>query len=187
MDGYREFISEQQAREWGEKSFPQLTTKEFKKTEEFKALFFYGGNMYKPVNKVLRGIKKGDDEICLLIDTINSIVQNNFTPENIAVYRCVNKEDINRLCGLRVRKGIVFSDKAFLSTSLSKECAMAFYKKYHKNCLLKLYLPKGVKGAYLSYSDTVSVLHEQEFLLAPNIEFEIIKVHHFTIQSLDKQ
>ena len=42
--------------------------------------------------------------------------------------------------------------------------------------MLKLYLTAGIHAIYLSYTDTISVLREQELLLEPEVEFEIIKV-----------
>ena len=63
MKNYLDFRSTNEAEKWGEKSFPNLVTNEFKKTEEFQALFYYGGNMFQPINRYLRGIQDGRDEL----------------------------------------------------------------------------------------------------------------------------
>jgi len=58
-----------------------------------------------------------------------------------------------------------------LVPSLLKE----FAKKHKYNCILKLYLPKGTKGAYIRFSNCV--LNECEFLLPPNSKFILVRKH----------
>ena len=181
MKNYLDFRSANEAEIWGEKSFPNLVTNEFKKTEEFQALFYYGGNMFRPINRYLRGLQDGRDELYTLVNLINNVVLNNFTPEDVIVYRSTRIKVIKELCGKQIlRKGLIFADKAFVSTSFCAGCAYDYGKAHANDCILKLYLSKGTKGAYLSYKGTFSNLNEQEFLLAANTAFEIIKVHYFT-------
>ena len=181
MKNYLDFRSANEAEIWGEKSFPNLVTNEFKKTEEFQALFYYGGNMFRPINRYLRGFQDGRDELYTLVNLINNVVLNNFTQEDVIVYRSTRIKVIKELCGKQIlRKGLIFADKAFLSTSFCAGCAYDYGKAHANDCILKLYLSKGTKGAYLSYKGTFSNLNEQEFLLAANTAFEIIKVHYFT-------
>ena len=181
LKNYLDFRSANEAEIWGEKSFPNLVTNEFKKTEEFQALFYYGGNMFRPINRYLRGFQDGRDEVYTLVNLINNVVLNNFTPEDVIVYRSTRIKVIKELCGKQIlRKGLIFADKAFLSTSFCAGCAYDYGKAHANDCILKLYLSKGTKGAYLSYKGTFSNLNEQEFLLAANTAFEIIKVHYFT-------
>lgn len=181
LKNYLDFRSTNEAEKWGEKSFPNLVTNEFKKTEEFQALFYYGGNMFQPINRYLRGIQDGRDELYSLVNLINNVVLNNFTPENVIVYRSTQIKVIKKLCSKQIlRKGLIFADKAFLSTSLCAGCAYDYGKRHSNDCLLKLYIPTGTNVAYLSYRGTFSTLNEQELLLAANTAFEIIKVHYFT-------
>ncbi|MCM1395049.1 MAG: hypothetical protein NC132_02915 [Corallococcus sp.] len=181
LKNYLDFRSTEEADKWGEKSFPNLVNKEFKKTKEFQALFLYGGNMFRPINRYLRGLQEGRDELYSLVNLINDVVLNNSTPENVTVYRSTHIKVIKKLCKKHIlRKGLIFTDKAYFSTSLCAGCAYDYGKIHSKDCLLKLYLPKGTKGAYLSYKGTFSTLNEQEFLLASSTKFEIIKVHYFT-------
>lgn len=181
LKNYLDFRSTYEAEKWGEKSFPNLVTREFKNTKEFQALFLYGGDMFRPINRYLRGLQDGRDELYSLVNLINNVVLNNSTPENVTVYRSTHIKVIKKLCGKQIlRKGLIFSDKAYLSTSLCASCAYDYGRVHSKDCLLKLYLSQGTKGAYLSYKGTFSNLNEQELLLASNTAFEIIKVHYFT-------
>lgn len=181
MKNYLDFRSANEAEIWGEKSFPNLVTNEFKKTEEFQALFYYGGNMFRPINRYLRGFQDGRVELYTLVNLINNVVLNNFTPEDVIVYRSTRIKVIKKLCGKQIlRKGLIFADKAFLSTSFCAGCAYDYGKVHANDCILKLYLSKETKGAYISYKGTFSNLNEQEFLLPANTAFEIIKVHYFT-------
>ncbi len=66
-----------------------------------------------------------------------------------------------------------FADKAFFSTTLVKDLLKSFISKKHYNCILKLYLPQSLHGAYVSFKDELSLLNEQEILLPCNTEFEI--------------
>lgn len=137
--------------------------------------------MFRPINRYLRGFQDGRDELYTLVNLINNVVLNNFTPEDVIVYRSTRIKVIKELCGKQIlRKGLIFADKAFLSTSFCAGCAYDYGKAHANDCILKLYLSKGTKGAYLSYKGTFSNLNEQEFLLAANTAFEIIKVHYFT-------
>ncbi len=179
MEKYREFLSEKQAEEWGEKSFPNLVSKEFQKTKEFDVLYSYGGGLYLPINASLRGANVKYDGLELYINTLKHIVLNNFVPENIIVYRSIDIRCVQLICKQSILKeGLRFSDKAFLSTSLFKGSAVSFGKEQRYDCILKLFLPKGTRGAYISYKGQISVLHEQELLLAPETNFEILKIHH---------
>ena len=181
LKNFREFRSSYEAEERGEKNFSDLVSDEFKKSEEFKALFYYGGNMYRPINRFLRGYQEGRDELYTLIKLINNVVLHNSAPENIVVYRSTHIKAVKQLCEMSfLRKGAIFTDKAYFSTSLSAGCAIDYGKAHSMDCILRLYLPKETKGAYLSYKGTFSTLNEQEFLLAPNTKFEIIKVHYLT-------
>lgn len=177
LDGYKEFITEEEAQKWAEKNYAYQCSDEFKSGQDFYALFHYGGNNYKSVNRFLRNNEKISQDTKLLVERLRKIVLSTTLPENVIVYRSVNYSSFKDLCGEnKISRGIRFCDKAFLSTSLSKNCAMKFHKDKGNDCMLKLYLTAGIHAIYLSYTNTISVLHEQELLLEPEVEFEIIKV-----------
>lgn len=177
LDGYKEFITEEEAQKWAEKNYAYQCSYEFKSGQDFNALFYYGGNKYKSVNCFLRNNEKISEDDKMLVEKLRKIVLSTTLPENVVVYRSVKYSCFKNLCGEnKISRGVRFCDKAFLSTSLSKNCAMKFHKDKGNDCMLKLYLTAGIHAIYLSYTNTISVLHEQELLLEPEVEFEIIKV-----------
>lgn len=177
LDGYKEFITEEEAQKWAEKNYAYQCSYEFKSGQDFNALFYYGGNKYKSVNRFLRNNEKISEDDKMLVEKLRKIVLSTTLPENVVVYRSVKYSGFKDLCGEnKISRGVRFCDKAFLSTSLSKNCAMKFHKNKGNDCMLKLHLTAGIHAIYLSYTNTISVLHEQELLLEPEVEFEIIKV-----------
>lgn len=175
--GYKEFITEEEAQKWAEKNYAYQCSDEFKSGQDFIDIFCYGGNMYRPVNRFLRNNDKISEDTKLLVERLRKIVLSTTLPESVVVYRGVKYSSFKDLCGEnKISRGVHFCDKAFLSTSLSKNCAMKFHKNKGNDCMLKLYLTAGVHAIYLSYTNTISVLHEQELLLEPEVEFEVIKV-----------
>ena len=174
---YKEFITEEAAQKWAEKNYAYQCSAEFKRGQDFIDLFCYGGNMYRPVNRFLRDNEEISEDAKMLVERLRKIVQLTTLPENVVVYRSVRYSCFKRLFGENnISRGARFCDKASLSTSLSKNCAMKFHMNKGNDCMLKLYLTAGVHAIYLSYTNTISVLHEQELLLEPDVEFEIVKV-----------
>lgn len=111
-----------------------------------------------------------------MIPRIADVLNQNKTPEDIIVYRFTHLKVMRNLCGTwLLRSGLTFSDKAFLSTTLLWKQLVPFGKDHHCNCMLKLYLPKGTHGAYVSLNDERDHLREYEFLLPPNLRFKIVK------------
>ena len=64
-----------------------------------------------------------------------------------------------------------------MSTTLFAESMLEDIKPRNYNCILKLYLPKGTKGAYIWQNDG---LDEQEFLLPTNAVFKLLKKGFWT-------
>ena len=115
-------------------------------------------------------------EIRQLIDILNKYT----IPESVVAYRYTHKRDLRWFfLGQRLRPGMRFTDNGFFSTSLVRSSLDGFRKEYKRNCLLKIYLPKGIHGIYISLKGTNSVLCEQELLLQRGTEFEITKIHYF--------
>ena len=72
-----------------------------------------------------------------------------------------------------------YQDKAFTSTTLVKNNLKNFAKENEYDCLLKIYTPTGIKGIYTQKTKNEGN-DEQEVILKPLTQFEIVKVHHFT-------
>ncbi len=188
---YFEFKRTEEVEEWARKYYADLLDSP-REDELHKLISGYTGNCYKYYNKLLRYYMPVESDTFRQIDTadtrrdvmeIEKIIEvlcKYSLPENIIAYRFTRKKDIISLCsGNRICIGTEFSDKAFFSTTLIRKLLNTFMWENHCNCLLKLYLPKGLPGAYVSIDKEWSCLNEQEFLLPPNIKFKIQKIHRF--------
>lgn len=189
---YREFHSCDEIEAWAMEHYSKLLMLS-PESQTYQTIFAYTGSWYKAINAILRvappygtpefgKLNPGDyqeacDAIRLIADKLDEFV----LPEDVVTYRFTHIKDVKKLCGKTLlRQGVVFADKAFLSTTLLKEQLVEFGKQHHCNCILKLFLPKGLHGAYVSFMDERDCLNEQEFLLPPNVKFEIAKVHRLT-------
>lgn len=177
---YREFHTADEAEHWANIHYPDICGEQCKNNPDYERLFFYSGSCYKMYNKALRFGWEYSDDTMREIWQLVYILDKYKLPEPVIAYRYTHKKDLKLLFqGERLRPGMHFADKGFFSSSLVKSSLEDFRKKYKRNCMLKLYLPKGVPGAYISLRETSSVLNEQELLLQRDTEFEIIKIHHF--------
>jgi hypothetical protein len=177
---YREFYNADEEEQWAEIHYPDVYGDQRLVNPDFEILTYYSGSAYKLYSRVFRyGWEYSDDTMREAMQLMN-ILGKRKLPESVVAYRYTHKRDMKLLCsGQKMRPGLRFADKGFFSTSLVKSSLDKFKKKYGCDCLLKLYLPKGIYGTYISLKGTASILGEQELLLQRNTEFEIIKIHRF--------
>lgn len=189
---YREFINTEEAEQWAWKHYADFLNFP-PESEIYKTFFWYTGSWYTECNNIMRsipekciGINSGvSAEVIRAIQIMNDVLCSYSLPENVITYRFTHKEDIKKLChAKRLPVGMTFADSAFLSTTLVKSLLENFGKENHGDCVLKLYLPKGTPGAYVSFNDNRSCLNEQEFLIPPHMRFQITKIHYFTFPLL---
>lgn len=189
---YREFRDEAEVEDWAWEHYGDLLRMS-PKSKLYEDIFAYTGSLFTSVNSLMRAAPPygapefskydpGDFQFAYeVIPGIADALDRYETPENIVAYRFIRLKAMKRLCGtMWLRSGLVFSDKAFLSTTLLREKLMQFWKDHRCDCVLKLYLPKGAHGAYVSFKDKRDLLREYEFLLPPNLKFKIVKVRAFT-------
>lgn len=189
---YREFSNADESEQWAWNHYSDLLSLD-PDSEQYKLIFSYTGSWYKALNRLMRvcpavgseAFDKADfgayaEEKAEII-ALNSILQKYSLPEPIVVHRFAHISDIIKMSKARfLRKGVQFSDKAFVSTTLVKSLLIPFGKENRCSCVLRIYLPKGFPGAYVSFKAGKSLLNEQEFLLPPNVSIKIIKIHYFT-------
>lgn len=184
---YREFTNEAEVETWAREHYAGLLQMS-PKCQLYEDIFSYTGNLFTSVNELMRALPPYGTPAFLeyspgnyweefeMIPRIADVLNQNETPEDIIVYRFTHLKVMRNLCGTwLLRSGVTFSDKAFLSTTLLWKQLVPFGKDHHCNCMLKLYLPKGTHGAYVSLNDEWDRLREYEFLLPPNLRFKIVK------------
>jgi hypothetical protein len=183
-DIFREFHSSQEADEWAIHNFGQWI-KDIRDSKDnldrnsvAYLLYAYSGNMNIIYNRFLRGFKDFDEDESKEYSRDIAIIAKEISKfelqDNIIVYRYTNRKWFGYLFqGLKPRLGKMFTDKGFMSTTLVPQLLKEFAKNHRYNCILKLYLPKGTKGAYLKFDN--SILNEQEFLLPLNSTFRLIR------------
>lgn len=192
---YKEFLCAKDAEEWAHTHYSDVLALP-KDSFAYQSVLYYTGSMSRQWNKVLRlcpsiedgGLEKyaagyfaSEGEQLRMIKEVNRFLREHSVPENIVVYRYTHRKVLKHLRSAGIlRKGMIFTEKGFCSTTLVKDALQKFSEQHKCDCVLKIYLPKGLPGAYASLDFPHSVLREYELLLAPNIQFEILKVHRFS-------
>lgn len=141
-------------------------------------LYAYTGSTNVMYNRSLRGLTESDKDSVKNhskeIDIITKEICKLELQEDIIVYRYTCKSFFrNSFETLKPRIGRNFTEKGFMSTTLAPDLLKEFPQHHRYDCILKLYLPKGTNGAYISIGD--NNLNEYEFLLPPNATFKLLK------------
>ena len=192
---YKEFLCAKDAEEWAHTHFSDVLALP-KDSFTYQSVLYYIGSMSRKWNRTLRrcpSIESGDFEKYASSDyasdgehigrikEVNRFIRQHNIPEDIVVYRYTHRKVLKQLCSAAIlRKGMIFAEKGFCSTTLVKDALQKFSEQHECDCVLKIYLPKRLPGAYASLDSPHSVLREYEMLLPPNIQFEIVKVHTFS-------
>lgn len=192
---YKEFLCAKDAEEWAHTHFSDVLALP-KDSFTYQSVLYYTGSMSRKWNRTLRrcpSIESGDFEKYASSDCasdgehigrikeVNRFIRQHNIPEDIVVYRYTHRKVLKQLCSAAIlRKGMIFTEKGFCSTTLVKDALQKFSEQHECDCVLKIYLPKGLPGVYASLDFPLSVLCEYEILLPPNVQFEIVKVHTFS-------
>lgn len=181
---FREFCTNQEAYKWAMDNFGSWIKRiQFDKDNDNKnnisnLLYDYTGSMNIIYNEFLREhngfdeieIKEYSKETAIIAKEICKYS----LQENIIVYRYTRKNLFKRMFETskpKIEK--TFTEKGFMSTTLIAEELKEFAKEHKYNCILKLYLPKGTKGVYITFHN--DLLNEHEFLLPPNSTFKLVR------------
>lgn len=135
---------------------------------EKSAISSYSGDNFLKINSDLRKGKDEDPDVARIDSAIGK-----GSLEGGTLYRGMSREDAKKLFpGGDIKKGMVVSDPAFLSTSKEKKIAGMFSIG---GVMLKIETNKGDKG--LDVTGLSSNKHEDETLLPRNAKMEVIGVH----------
>lgn len=135
---------------------------------EKSAISSYSGDNFLKINSDLRKGKDEDPDVARIDSAIGK-----GSLEDGTLYRGMSREDAKKLFpGGDIKKGMVVSDPAFLSTSKEKKIAGMFSIG---GVMLQIETNKGDKG--LDVTGLSSNKHEDETLLPRNAKMEVIGVH----------
>lgn len=190
QQSYKKFKTEDDAKKWAKENYEhwlekiQITKYSYLSENVNDLLYGYSGNMDRIYNQMLRGKKKYNkketEKYTQHINIINNTISKLQLKENIQVWRWTDKKEFKLLFkSNNIKKGDTFIDRAFMSTTLVVDLLENFAKERKYDCLLKLYLPKGTKGAYIDFYSKQSILNECEFLLPIGTSF-VLKRKYFS-------
>lgn len=171
---YKKFFFECTADKWlnlYRSEFPQKAN-----TDEtfWKALSIYTGSGNGPINQHLRcqnPIYKSD-YLYPYLQSLLARLPEYHIPDNIVVYRFINSKHLKKMCpAWPPHKGMIISDKAFLSTTLLRHGVDSYKKGRGLDVTLIISIPCGTAGTYVGYAATS--LHEFEILLPPEVKLHI--------------
>lgn len=135
---------------------------------EKSAISSYSGDNFLKINSDLRKGKDEDPDVARIDSAIGK-----GSLEGGTLYRGMSREDAKKLFpGGDIKKGMVVSGPAFLSTSKEKKIAGMFSIG---GVMLQIETNKGDKG--LDVTGLSSNKHEDETLLPRNAKMEVIGVH----------
>jgi hypothetical protein len=175
---------------WGEKNYGP-TARSMSRDEQ-KAVDDYKSIAYEGLNKHLRD--GGDPNSSKLTSTawakgqpidfmtshLDAVLGKTPTDRDLIVFRGANSHKL--VDQVKDNVGGTFTDKAYLSTSPSKDVAKQFMAQVSSSrqpkLMWEIHVPKGSRGAYVSTNDKGSDENEQEFLLPRDSKFRILEVNH---------
>ena len=190
---YREFTSAEEVQAWAQEHYGSFLNNPDEPI--YDKVFDYTGNTYIPINRLLRKLptwpaKKYREKLSEVYQEFydDGIVLDDFLrsytlPEGVVVYRFISRKGIKELFGRwfprKARSGL---EKAFMSTSLLKSAAREFAKN-DRGVMLKIRVPKGTHGLYVSQDQYKgNQLREYEFLLPPRVMLRVVKTGLFQIE-----
>ncbi|AYV92563.1 Phage head morphogenesis protein [Fusobacterium necrophorum subsp. funduliforme] len=154
-------LSEKQVNDFQRKSnelFRTLTQ------DELRAFEMYTGSWYLDVNDYLLKKKNNNNFLDKIIDTIESVMDEFETDENILAYRGIKDWHYRN-----IQIGDVIETGMFTSTSLSESVA----KDFARSTVFEIEIPKGTKGIYIGRNSAYP--HEREFLLSHKLKYKVLR------------
>lgn len=184
MNKYKEFTRENGVNDWLSHNYGDFIQYvqdniEHGKKDFPNVLMTYGGSWYKLINSRLRfddrnSIDERDIEqdIRILIDGMSEY----FVPEDIIVYRYIHHRVVKLLINHSLEQNRIV-ERGFMSTTLCplSNGMLELIKRHKYNCLIKLYVPKGIPGVPIKFNDEQTYLNEYEFLFPPDLSLIVIK------------
>lgn len=151
--------------------------------DEMKSLLYYTGGDSLWINNLLTKTRidelndRSKSNIQGHIDNLNNIIKKSSpSMRKTVVYRGAQTRETTENWKM-AKKGDVLPfnySTRFISTTLNKKTALDFVEDDESCCLLKLILPKGTKGIYVSKLSSFQDLEEEEIILPPGCKFLVV-------------
>lgn len=186
---YKEFLRVEECEKWGEyysdwaKKYKEvmILSNNIKTSHslETSTIECYCGYAYRELNEFLRFGYHSEKHIYdkmsdILIMALCSAPR---IPENIIVYRIVNKIFIeNMIRQNKLNRQTPIQEKGFMSTSLLKNIVNTYSEGVEEPHLLKIFVPKNTIGIYIN---SIAKRDEEEILLAPNNYLRLIEYPYY--------
>lgn len=177
------------AHKWGTENYGEWA--ENLTDSERNELEGYARQDYKEINNYLRNQDgNGNEKFDKKIQHISEALNKKTIPENITVYRWCGMPEFGYKIGDPLPPlndfeekflNTIKEDKGYLSTSLSSERLSAFAPR---KFILRLQVPKGSKGAYLSALGGFA--SEKEVLLEKGSAYHIDKITEVSLSGIQK-
>lgn len=147
--------------------------------DERLALKQYKSAFYGETNTMLRGLQDtrgvlGQKVVQRIKDRIaklDAALKRTGVPEDVTVFRGFDHDGLRKMFDDGTLVGTEYSDKAYMSTSVSPKVAKQFARK--SKMVAEIRVPKGTRGAYVEGIDTS--LKEYELLLARGTKFRVVE------------
>jgi hypothetical protein len=151
--------------------------------DEMNSLIYYTGGESLWINNLLTKTRidelsdKSKSNIQGHIDNLNNIIKKSSpSMRKTVVYRGAQTRETTENWKM-AKKGDVLPfnySTRFISTTLNKKTALDFVEDDESCCLLKLILPKGTKGIYVTKLSSFQDLEEEEIILPPGCKFIVV-------------
>lgn len=163
-------------------AFRELKVSDITK-DEMNSLIYYTGGESLWINNLLTKTRidelndRSKSNIQGHIDNLNNIIKKSSpSSRKTVVYRGAQTRETTENWKM-AKKGDVLPfnySTRFISTTLNKKTALGFVEDDESCCLLKLILPKGTKGIYVSKLSSFLDLEEEEIILPPGCKFLVV-------------
>lgn len=168
---------------WGEKNYTQWPGE--LSQDQLRDLNGYLKQDYKEINPYLREGGTGKPELDQKIENISNALQVKKIPENIVLYRWCGLAEFGYTGSLPPLKDFegqwldqIREEKAYMSTSVFSGNAQF----QARNIILRLNVPKGTAGGYLSVKGFDGFVSEREILLDKGQKYHIDRVSKVTLK-----
>ena len=189
---FLEFKSEEDVNEWIGNNYASWINDlqshaEIEETYQ-NLLYDYGGNAGFSMHRMLR-LAKGEaiesffdygseyDEDIRRIIKLRDSFSGKLISDGIIAYRYTRLRDFRKMLKEKGQNGLL-TEYGFMSTTLlpDNKSLKKLIKQYNYNLIMKIYIPKGIEGVPIKFSNLQTSLSENEVILTSGQKMKLKKV-----------